>query len=274
MGMAFTAAAAVLVLGLVGLAVALIKPNRRRVDQPPTRWYAHRGLHGPGIPENSLLAFQKAKEKGFGVELDVQMTKDGRLVVFHDATLKRMCGAKGIVSQLTYDELRQYRLTGSEQKIPLFREVLDLLEDLPVICEIKPHNGNSNPALCELVCEEIRDYKGEVWIESFSPLIVRWFKVHRPDLIRGQLSMDFVARREGLKFHQAFLMKHLLVNILGRPDFVAYCHKDRAWGFSLCRKLFRPLCLAWTVNDPALFEQLVCKFDGFIFENRLLDAEE
>lgn len=267
--MALAAAAA-----LACLAAALIKPNRRRIDRLPVQFFAHRGLHGPGVPENSLAAFAKAKELGFGVELDVQLTKDGRIVVFHDATLNRMCGVSAKVSEITYDELTRYSLAGSDQHIPLLEDVLDLLGGVPVICEIKPYNGNANPVLCELVCKAIAGYPGPVWIESFSPLIVRWFKVNRPDIIRGQLSMDFVARREGLGLHEAFLMKHLLVNALGRPDFIAYRHNDRAWGFSLCRRLFRPHCLAWTVRDPALFDGLKDSFDGFIFEKRLLDAEE
>ncbi|HHX01362.1 MAG TPA: glycerophosphodiester phosphodiesterase [Firmicutes bacterium] len=264
----------VIVMGLAGLVIVLIKPNRRRIVKPPARLFAHRGLHGPGVPENSLLAFQKAKAQGLAVELDVQMTKDGKLVVFHDATLERMCGVKGRVSQLTYGELQQYRLAGSDERIPLLDEVLALLGDLPVICEIKPHNGNSNPALCELVCEALKDYQGEVWIESFSPFIVRWFRVHRPDIIRGQLSMDFIARREGLRAFEAFLMKHLLINIMGRPDFIGYYYNDQALGLNLCRKLFQPICLAWTVTDPALYDHLSHRFDGFIFETKPPDAEE
>mgnify|MGYP000875205489 CR=1 FL=1 len=272
MGAIFLTAAAA--AALAGLAAFLIKPNSRRVDRPSAQLYAHRGLHGPGVPENSMAAFRRAKERGLGVELDVQMTKDGQLVVFHDATLDRMCGANGKISDLTYDELMRYRLAGSDERIPLLAEVLDLLGGVPVICEIKPYNGNSSPALCERVCSKITEYPGEVWIESFSPLIVRWFKENRPDIIRGQLSMDFIARREGLRFHEAFLMKHLLINVLGRPDFIAYCHTDQSWGFSLCRRLFRPLCLAWTVTDPAHFEVLSGRFDGFICEAKSLDAEE
>lgn len=259
---------------LFGSFMVLIKPNRKRGIRLPTEMFAHRGLHGAGVPENSLLAFLLAKERGYGIELDVQLTRDKKVVVFHDPDLLRMCGVDKRVDELTYAELKQYCLGSSHEYIPLLSEVLELLVDVPVICELKPHAGNNNTEICEYVCQEIADYAGELWIESFSPFIVRWFKLNRPDIIRGQLSMDFIRQREGLNLLEAFLMKHLLVNFIGRPDFIGYRAEHSSFGFTLCRRLFQPICLAWTVTEPELKEKMRNRFHGFIFEEKAQGSEE
>lgn len=250
----------------MGIFLFLIKPNSKRIDKLPANLFAHRGLHGNSIPENSLAAFTKAKAENLGVELDVQLTKDNKLVVFHDANLKRMCGVNTKVRDLTYSELKKYRLADSRQNIPLLCEVLAILEDLPVICEIKSYDGNTNTEICHYVYQDIKDYTGQVFIESFSPFIVRWFKLNQVNIIRGQLSMGFTRKNEQLKPIEAFLMKHLLINILGRPDFIAYYYEHDSLGFRLCRLVFHPLCLGWTVNHDLKNDLVERKYHGLIFE--------
>ena len=100
--------------------------------------YAHRGYHDkPRIPENSMAAFRRAIENGFGAELDVHLMKDGRLAVIHDASLKRTAGADVLVEDLTAEELKTYRLEGTDEQIPLLEEVLELFQDLtPLIIEL------------------------------------------------------------------------------------------------------------------------------------------
>ena len=128
---------------LVVLYFLMIMP--RIVYKPDTspfmEWlYAHRGLHDNAekVPENSLIAFRKAVEGGFGIELDVQMSRDGVPVVFHDFTLKRMCGVEGRVCDYSYDELRRFSLIGSGERIPKFAEVLKLVNGrAPLIVELK-----------------------------------------------------------------------------------------------------------------------------------------
>ena len=105
--------------------------------------YAHRGLHNETRPENSMSAFQAAKEHGYGVELDVHMIKDGTLVVFHDDKLIRVTGQEGRVADLKAEQLKDYHLCGTEETIPTFREVLDLFAgEVPLIIELKSDNGN------------------------------------------------------------------------------------------------------------------------------------
>ena len=147
---------------------------------------AHRGLHSrdKSVPENSLEAFRLAAEAGYGIELDVQFSKDKQVVVFHDDTLDRVCGVHARVDELTYDELKELRLCGSDQIIPLFTEVLGVIRGRsPIICELK--NGRNNRELCEKTYEIISGYRGDICVESFNPMIVAWFRFHAKDLLRS-----------------------------------------------------------------------------------------
>ncbi len=252
----------------------MLAPNEKR-DCGKFRnvWFAHRGLHEPAdksktgicIPENSLAAFKRAKEERLGVELDVQYTKDGQIVVFHDANLKRMCGVDIKVADLTYEELRQYSLEGTDERIPLFKDVLELLEDRPLVCEIKNHNGNKNDKLCEETYELLETYGGDYCIESFSPFLVQWFRINHPEVIRGQLSCD--CKDADIGKVSGFLLTHLLVNMFSRPDFIAYRHRDTGkLGFILCKIIYHPLLVAWTARGKAEQNSAWTKFDSVIFE--------
>lgn len=258
--------AGLFVLFFILLILFLVKPNQHRFKGFPAPLFAHRGLHGKGIPENSLAAFMKARQRGLGVELDVRFTSDKKLIVFHDDSLKRLCGDDIPVSSLSYDELKKYRLSGTNEIIPLFEEVLQALEGMPVICEIKSLPGEAVSEICETVCRQIKSYNGFLCIESFSPFVVQWFAKNRPDIVRGQLSLNFMNKRDGLPFVQAFAMTHLLVNVLGRPDFVAYRFTDDSAGFFLCRKFFKPVCAAWTPRGEKEQKQAGLKYTAIIFE--------
>ena len=154
--------------------------------------YAHRGLHGDGVPENSLLAFQRAVEAGYGSELDVHLLADGNLAIMHDSLLKRTTGADGRIEDLTADQLSCYKLEGTEESIPLLSDVLSLYGGkAPLIIELKPV-GNNITQLCEKTCALLDHYKGVYCVESFDPRCTFWFRKHRPDIIRGQLIESFL----------------------------------------------------------------------------------
>ena len=248
----------------------LVKPNKRRdTSYFHTKMYAHRGLHGNGVPENSLTAFRLAYESGYGVELDVQMTKDGQLVVFHDGNLKRMCGVDGFLRDYTYEELQEFRLAGTDERIPLFSEVLKTLKNTDLICEIKGDNGNKCYKLCADTYSALREYKGRYCVESFSPYLVRWFRKNHPEIIRGQLSCNFMDD-DGMNFFARFTMTHLMVNVLSRPDFVAYKHEDIGqFGYKLCKRVFRPFTVAWTAKGEEEQKRAWGSFDSVIFEQFL-----
>ncbi len=258
--------AGLFILLLMILFLYLIKPNVKRFNGFPVPLFAHRGLHGEGVPENSLAAFIQARDRELGVELDVRFTSDKKLIVFHDDTLKRLCGEDIPVKSLRFDELEKYRLSGTNERIPLFEEVLLALKGMPVICEIKSMPGEDVKEICEEVCRQIESYSGFMCIESFNPFVIQWFAKNRPDMIRGQLSMNFMKAEERLPFTQAFAMTNLFINILGRPDFIAYRFTDDSVGFYLCRKIFNPVCAAWTARGRKEQKQAGLKYQAVIFE--------
>lgn len=229
--------------------------------------YAHRGLHDnkSEAPENSMAAFQKAVDAGYGIELDVQLTKDRIPVVFHDESLKRVCGVAGNVRDYTYEELQQFPLFASEERIPLFADFLKLVDGkVPLIVEMKIHE---NPMeVCEKADVLLKQYTGVYCIESFHPLAVKWYKEHRPEVIRGQLSSNLNAEAKK-KTISYFLVQHLLTNVLTRPDFIAYDHKSKDnISRVLCRKFFKALSVAWTIKSQEEYNRSRTDFDLFIFE--------
>jgi glycerophosphoryl diester phosphodiesterase len=224
--------------------------------------YAHRGLHDKahGIPENSMAAFRRAVDRGFGAELDVHLTRDGRLAVIHDDSLLRTAGVDVKASDLTADELRQYRLEGTEERIPFLEEVLPLFEGkTPLIVELKVE-GNAG-ALSQAACDLLDQFSVEYCIESFHPQAILWLKQNRPQVCRGQLSQNFLADRAGLSWPAAFAMKNLLTGFLTAPDFIAYnLHHRERLSIKLARKVWGVREVSWTIRTPE--ELAACEADG------------
>ncbi len=227
---------------------------------------AHRGLHSPDkkIPENSLAAFRAATEAGYGIELDLQLTKDEQIVVFHDDTLNRVCGIDNRVDFYTYDELKEFRLCGTEEQIPLFTEVLAAVDGrVPLLVELK--NGPKNPLLCQKTLELLRSYKGLYCIESFSPFIVGWFKKNAPDILRGQLSAPSSDFKGVLSGPVAFALSHLLTNVIARPHFTSYHKEGKCFTVKLCESM-GAMKFVWTVRPGDNIKRLEEKNDAVIFE--------
>lgn len=230
--------------------------------------YAHRGLHDDKIPENSLPAFEAAAENGYGMEYDLQLTKDDKVVIHHDNSLKRICGVDKLISDLTLEELGEIRLAGTEYGVPLFSDVLKAVNGrTPMIIEYKGYGDVER--LCTKAWEILKDYKGDYCIESFHPMIVKWFKENHPEIIRGQLMMHFTGKEN--EFHsplKAFFARNLFTNLITRPDFEAYDHHSRDnKSLRLCRKLYGIQEVSWTIRTPEDHKKV--KDDGClsIFEN-------
>lgn len=234
------------------------------------KWsYAHRGLHGEGVPENSLEAFRRAKEAGYGMELDVHLLADGNLAVIHDSGLKRTTGRDGIVEHLTVRELRNYYLEGTDQTIPEFCQVLELLGGkVPLIVELKCV-GNNYAALCETACNILDRYDGAYCMESFDPRCVYWLKKNRPDVIRGQLTENYFASTGSkLPWFLKFLLKNQMLNFLTRPDFIAYKYRDRkTFSNAICRKFWKIQGVTWTVKSREEYDDAISENWIPIFEN-------
>lgn len=256
---------------LLMLYLFLIAPRIwRKPDRTPLLnvLYAHRGLfdNKTDAPENSLPAFQKAVEAGYGIELDVQLSKDGIPVVFHDASLKRMCGVNGNVWDYPLSELKQLKLADSNATIPTFAEVLDVVGGkVPLIIEYKLDVPQTK--VCRLANDLLRSYTGAYCIESFHPLALLWYRRHRPDVVRGQLCMEYwnEDKYRGNPFF--FVLSYLVTNAAARPDFIAYKHSDASNLSFRLTKHMGALAVAWTIKSQTQLEEAKKHFDLFIFDS-------
>ena len=225
---------------------------------------AHRGLHSCNgeIPENSIVAFQKAIEKEYTIELDVQLSKDNEIVVFHDYDLERMCNNNSKVSELYVKELKELNLMGSNEKIPTFNQVLKLVSDrVPILIEIK--NESSSTLLESKLNEVVNKYTGRYAIQSFNPKSLNWFYKNNPKILRGQLSSGFNDVK--MNFFVKYLLKNLFLNNLSHPHFIAYNIDD------LPKKRIQRIrkkipVLGWTIDTNIKLKKSLLHCDNVIFE--------
>lgn len=248
------------------------KPDREAPAWLTAQPFAHRGLwtDGPGAPENSLAAFDRAAAKGFGVELDVRSTKDGVTVVMHDDELKRMTGAAGLVSERTYEELTALRLLGGAEAIPTLAEALVLIDGrVPLLIEIK--NEGDAGALEDDLARQLLGYEGPVAVQSFNPYSLARMAEEAPAILRGQLASSFEG--EDLAWYKALLLRNLLMNFTSKPDFIAYKLADLpSAGTRMQQWRGRPL-LGWVADTPAERTAALEFCDGVICNPGALTGE-
>lgn len=263
---------AFVLLFFFGLLLFFIAPNnkaREDIHIFEQQYIAHRGLFDTNgkAPENTLPAFSLAIENHYGIELDVQMTKDNKLVVFHDEDLNRMCGVDKKLIDCSFEELQEYSIGSSDEHIPLFDDVLSLIQGkAPLIVEIKSY-GNWKETTRRTALR-LDDYNGKYCIESFHPFVVHWYKKNRPSVIRGQLSSNGFKYDLDLSITEKFLLTNLLLNFLARPDFIAYEHKyANNFCYTVCRKLFKVTNAAWTIRSQDDLEKAKKIFSVIIFDS-------
>ena len=248
-----------------------IHPNTGRKKTMYSRfkdyYIAHRGLFdNPETPENSLSAFSKAVKNGYGIELDVQLTADNKIVVFHDETLQRMCGNPKTLRDLSYKELRSFYLLGTRERIPLLKDVLDLVNgQVPIFVEIKPEGRFMECA--KRTAAILKKYKGTYCVQSFNPFILLDFRKNAPGVLRGQLSTVFTKDVSKYSPLLRFFLSNLLFNCFSRPDFISYNHEfsDKT-ALRICTRLFKSLTAAWTIKSADDLKKAKKDFDFFIFE--------
>lgn len=260
--------AALILLIILLLYLFLIFPGRRQLPEKFRRDYAHRGLHDNSgdnpLPENSLAAFGIAAEKGFGIELDVQLSKDGEVYVFHDYSLERMTGCKSKLSELDSTELDKLRLLGTDEHIPRFKEVLDLVAGrVPILVELKGESLDSS--LCPKTDSLLGEYKGAYIVESFNPMLLFWYRKNRPEVIRGQLYTNVVKSKGFTALN--LCLTGMLFNFLARPDFVAY-DKERPGALPVAiTRLFGAGQFVWTIKSREEYDKkgkAFAIFEGFM----------
>ena len=262
-------------LVLIVIYIFMVAPRMiNRADRAPfkNRHYAHRGLfdNKTDAPENSLAAFKKAVDAGYGIELDVQLSKDDKLVVFHDATLKRMCGIDGNVWDYTLEELQQMKLLSSNETIPTFEQFLEVVDGkVPFILEFKLDRAQTR--VCELANEALKNYKGVYCIESFHPLALLWYRKNRPDVLRGQLCEEFFRNDEYKGKLLYAILPYMPFNFLTRPDFIAYNHLHANNISRLTCNALGGLSVCYTVkSQEECVKAKENKFELIIFDSCIL----
>ena len=248
--------------------LVLIAPGKRGdIEKYKKVKYAHRGLHNAERAENSMSAFRAAVEAGFGIELDVRLSSDGVLVVFHDDTLTRVAKIEGRVDAFSADELEKMNLSDTGEGVPRFSEVLKMVDGrVPLLVEIKEDAGKY--AVSSTVCEIMKDYNGPYIIESFNPLSLGNVKKKLPSVARGFLSPRLLSEPE-YRAPLYFALQCLLTNRISSPAFIAYNHEHASSiPLRIMRGIFGTVTYAWTVRSPE--EEAAAYrhgFDSVIFEN-------
>ena len=219
--------------------------------------YAHRGLHSVRFPENSLPAILIAVRRGYGVELDVRLTKDKQVVVFHDASAKRMCGVDRTISDMTLLEIKQLRLKQTPYSIPTLSEVLEAVDGAsPLLIEIK--GDGKEDELCRATSQMLDLYTGPFAIQAFNPLVLGWFKRYRPRFARGQLvaKIKTVENKKNPRL-LAFALSGMLTNVISRPDFISVNGRHvKSLAFRICVLLFKCRGFVWTVRDERQYARM------------------
>lgn len=261
------------VLMLVNYARRAEPASDARADWLTASWIAHRGLHDDNSPENTIAAFNGAVEKGCPIELDVTLTGDKQVVVFHDKKLKRLFGVDGYVQDMTYEQLAKLQFPDSTERIPLFSQVLNVVDGrVPLLIEIK--NEGAVGELERLVYEELKGYKGLYAIQSFNPYSVKWFRINAPTVLRGQLSGSFLVSdyeveyggTTRLPWYKRFMLSNMLMNFESRPNFIAYeIDNDGNKAFRGLKNLGVPV-LGWTVDSKSTYQRVKNECDNLIVD--------
>ena len=262
--------AAIIILLLVAVVLFLICPATKRhpdLEILKGAHIAHRGLHdlSENTPENSLPAFDAAAKQGYIIENDIHITADGEVVVFHDDNVARMCGAEGIIEQMTLAELKALRLLDTDLQIPTLKECLELVDGrVPLLIEFKCLDFKTCERLCTAADKILSEYKGKYFVQSFFPPVCAWYKKHRKDVCRGQLAEAF--EKEALYKR---LLGCTLYNFMARPHFLSYCHQHEKHPFRRLNTALGAFPVGWTFHSQEEIEGVKDKFNTYIFEGFL-----
>ncbi len=226
-----------------------------RIAWLAARPYAHRGLHGPGRPENSRAAFRAAAEAGHGIELDARLSSDGAAIVFHDAALERLTGEGGPLSERSAAELSRLRLLGSDETIPILADVIAQFPETPLLIEIKTEGRRVGP-ICAAVRSALGGRNARVAAMSFNPSVPRWFATHAPEIVRGLVVSEPGHRN----------IARTLSVWWGKPEFLAYDVRDFPSDFAARQRARGLPILTWTCRSEADRATAAAHADQIIYE--------
>ncbi len=221
-----------------------------------TVFIAHRGLWDSDAPENSIIAYKKAIDNGYAIEIDLYETTDKEIVCFHDKNLKRLTGLDKNVFDLSLSKLKELSI-GKGQKIPTLKEVLTLCENkTPLLIELK---NQPSKTFVNSVINILKDYKGEFAVQSFNPLYIKKIKKLAPEFLRGILASKVPDTKSKL---ERFIVKRMPLNFLAKPDFISYEHI----GLPLKKNKGLPV-ISWTITSQSEYEKAKPYVNNIIFEN-------
>ncbi len=223
--------------------------------------FAHRGLHGALVPENSPAAFAGAIARGLGIECDIQTSSDGQAMVFHDDELDRLTGESGKVAARSAGQLGKIMLRGGSDTIPSLRQVLDQVAGkVPILIEVKLPKARPVAALCLAVRRVLEGYRGAHAVMSFDPRVSRWFANHSPLTVRG-----LVVTEENDRALPGRLRRHLWLWI-AKPQFLAYDIRDLPSRFAALQRQRNIPVATWTVRSADLRGRAQIHADALITE--------
>jgi glycerophosphoryl diester phosphodiesterase len=223
---------------------------------------AHRGLHkGFNIPENSFASFERAINKKYTIELDVRITKDKKVMAFHDKNLIRMCRIKKKIASSTLKNLSDIRLYKTKESIPVFSELLEFVNaKVPLLIEIK--NYGVVGEFEEAVVKDLENYKGEFAICSFNPNVLKWFQENEPNILRGMVFGDL--KKFEIKYYKTVFLYRL---IKYKPHFVSLDSKLLDTVLVEFTRWFKKPLLSWTIDTKKKLKKARNrKVDNIIFE--------
>jgi glycerophosphoryl diester phosphodiesterase len=236
-------------------------PDPARVAWLGRHEYAHRGVHDAQVPENSSAAFAEAIARGMGIECDVQKSRDGRAMVFHDWGLGRLTNTTGPVAARDAAKLTKLALLGTENCIPLLEELLDQVAGrVPLLIEVKARRQTNPVRLCRAVRRALEGYQGDVAVMSFDPRVPKWFAGRAPNIVRGLVVTEEEARGPRGRLSRHLALWH------ARPDFLAYDVRDLPSRFAAAQRARGLPLLSWTVRAPELREVAALHADAPIAE--------
>jgi glycerophosphoryl diester phosphodiesterase len=217
--------------------------------------FAHRGLHGPGVPENSMAAFRAALELGAGIECDVRLSADGQVMVFHDHDLRRMCASGLAVESTRADMLASQRLFDSNEHVPRLTQLIELVAgQAPMLIELKCRGGNT-PQLSQAVAAELASYSGPVGVMSFEPSVAKWFSRNAPKVRRG-----LVISERATPFDRWRSIR------TASPHFLAVHRETLGKRWTRQQRVQRWI-YSWTIRDAAQRETAEVHADALIWES-------
>lgn len=214
------------------------------------------------IPENSILAFKRAIRNKYIIELDVHITKDNKIVVFHDFSLKRLFNVNKLVENCTYNELLNYSFPNTNQKIPLLKSVLNIVNgSVPIIIEIKSlsFNGKLEKELCKI----IDNYNGLIYVQSFNILSILWFRINKKKIKRGIIYSSLDKKANILKNN---IIKQILFNTILKLDFIS-CNKDSLNDNYIVKLRKKIPIFSWTIKNKEEYDLYQRFSDKLICDN-------